>query len=63
MACRAVCGVAALANSRAIGGTPRLAAHPGKTLVRPQKDLEQVLSQIDSDSDNGSRGLPLPTNE
>ena len=63
VACRAVCGVAALANSRAIGGTPRLAAHPGKTLVRPQKDLEQVLSQIDSDSDNGSRGLPLPTNE
>ena len=43
--CRAVCGVAALANSRAIGCTPRLASHPGKVLVRPRKDLEQVLSQ------------------
>ncbi len=41
--CRAVCGVAGLANSRAIGCTPRLASHPGKILVRPRKDLEQVL--------------------
>ena len=42
--CRAFCGVAALANSRSIGRAPRLASHPGKALVRPQKDLEQVLT-------------------
>ena len=44
--CRAVCDVAALANSRAIGCAPRLAAHPGKVLVRPRKEPEQVLSRF-----------------
>ena len=32
--------------ARAIGGALRLAAHPGKALVRPQKDLEQVLKRL-----------------
>ena len=41
--CRAVCGVAALANSQAIGCAPRLAARPGEGLVRLQKDIEQAL--------------------
>jgi hypothetical protein len=40
---RAVCGVAALAHSWAMGCTPRLASHPEKVLVRFQKDIEQVL--------------------
>ncbi len=44
---RAVCGVAALANSRAIGCAPRLASHPEKGLARLQKDLEQVLTSND----------------
>ena len=30
--------------ARAIGCAPRLASHPGKALVRPRKDLEQVLT-------------------
>jgi hypothetical protein len=37
---RAVCGVAALANSRAIGCAPRLAFHPEKALARLQKGIE-----------------------
>ena len=41
--CRAVCGVAALVDSRAIHCAPRLASHPGKGLVRPRKCLKQVL--------------------
>ena len=41
--CRAVCGGAALVDSRAINCAPRLAAHPGKVLVRLQKDIEQAL--------------------
>ncbi len=49
MSCRAVCGVAAFANSRAIGCTPRLASHPlagrpATHLCDPKKDLEQVLT-------------------
>jgi hypothetical protein len=43
VSCRAACGVAALANSQAIGRAPRLAAHPGKVLVGLQKDIEQAL--------------------
>ena len=34
--CRAVCGVAALVDSRAIHCAPRLAPHPGRVLVRLQ---------------------------
>ena len=41
--CRAVCVVAALVDSQAIHCAPRLAAHPGKELVRLQKDIEQAL--------------------
>ncbi|MFY3386520.1 hypothetical protein ACOQFS_20515, partial [Paracidovorax sp. MALMAid1276] len=41
--CRAVCGVTALVDSQAIHGAPRLASHPGKDLVRLQKDIEQAL--------------------
>jgi len=41
--CRAVCGVAALVDSRAIHCAPRLASHPDKVLVRLQKDFEQAL--------------------
>ncbi|WP_332777015.1 hypothetical protein, partial [Polaromonas sp.] len=40
---RAVCGVALLANSRAIGGALRLAPHPEKTPARPQINREQAL--------------------
>ena len=42
--CRAVCGVAALVDSRAIHCAPRLAPHPGKGLVQLQEDFEQVLA-------------------
>ena len=42
---RAVCGVALLANSRAIGGALRLAAHPEKAPARPQINREQALSE------------------
>ena len=45
--CRAVCGVAALVDSRAIHCAPRLASHPSRVLVRLQKDLEQALIPID----------------
>src|SRR5437867_4485416 len=41
---RAVCGVALLANSRAIGRALRLAAHPEKTPARPQINHEQALT-------------------
>ena len=41
--CRAVCGVAALANSRAIGCAPRLASHPGEAIARPRKGRKHVL--------------------
>ena len=40
--CRAVCGVAALVDSRAIHCSPRLASHPEKVLARLQKGGEQV---------------------
>ncbi|WP_165836498.1 hypothetical protein [Acidovorax sp. 99] len=40
---RVVCGVAALANSRAIGCAPRLATHPAKTTARPLGDSKQAL--------------------
>ena len=40
---RAVCGVALLANSRAIGSAPRLAAHPEKRPAWPQIDRKQAL--------------------
>ena len=33
--------------ARAIGGAPRLASHPGKVLVRLQKDFEQALRRYE----------------
>ena len=42
--CRAVSGVASLVDSGAIHCAPRLASHPGKGVVRLQKDVEQALS-------------------
>ncbi len=41
---RAVCGVAALVNSRAIHCAPRLASHPAHTAARPLGDRKHVLS-------------------
>ena len=39
-----ICGVAALANSQAIGCTPCLASQPAKTAARPLRDRKQALT-------------------
>ena len=51
---RVVCGVAALANSQAIGCTPRLAYQPAKTAARPLRDRKQALKALGS----GTRDRP-----
>ena len=56
--CRAVCGVAALVDSRAIHYVPRLASHPGRVLVRLQKDLEQALKGISHHQHAQRLGIP-----
>ena len=56
--CRAVCGVAALVDSRAIHYVPRLASHPGRVLVRLQKDLEQALKGIGDHQHAQRLGIP-----
>ena len=58
MPCRAVCGVAALVDSRAIHYVPRLASHPGRVLVRLQKDLEQALKGISHHQHAQRLGIP-----
>ena len=41
--CRAVCGVAALVDSRAIHCAPRLASPPGKAFARPRTGRNHAL--------------------
>lgn len=53
---RAVCCVAALANSGAIGRPPRLASHPAKTAARPLGDRKHVLTG------GGGLGRPFVAN-
>src|SRR5690349_9065641 len=57
---RAVCGVAALAHSRAMGVAPRLASHPEKALARPRLDREQVLRERGLHAVSPNRGVSLP---
>ncbi len=57
---RAVCCVAALANSGAIDRTPRLASHPAKTAARPLGDRKQALTRTAAPACIARPGLPVP---
>ena len=58
--CRAVCGGAKLAHSRAMGYTPRLALHPGKTLVRPEKISDRFFEvPLQAPDDSGDEVVML----